>query len=511
MSRLSPVPGCLLVLLVVASGDAWASDDSTVWSAVIEDGALLVRGATEQVEVPCAGSRTIGGEASTSAPGAWSVTVEPGAWRARCESRDEHSVWSFEVAGRRNDPTITVDVEVRALVEYTAEVEQVVLGIGQPRSWDRAWRWSEVGGTRVLDRWMPRRVDTDGITLQSDAPSLEVRATDAGGVVRVQLDHAAEHPAMRYRRCAEVWAPELEQARDDRGARRRAVGERRSARTWVHLGGLPRVAARRWPDGRDAALVFTDHADPGAAARLDTIAWGSQQNAAREQRQPEGLLGHGLRWTQTVFTHRHRGYTHQVDDPAFRDRLAELVAAGVDVGPHSPSGGPDPRSTVTPALHTLEALADSQTWIDHQPTTNCEALASQGRDPGPWSITSELEAAGYRYAWATLDVHDRVSTPDIWQVADHVHRPVLYPGAPWVVGGPPSWWFTSQWRAVETERFVRAYRPELLDVLEARHGLHIAHTYLMSRGSGPQGALWGARRRRAAAARRRGQAVRRAG
>jgi hypothetical protein len=248
--------------------------------------------------------------------------------------------------------------------------------------------------------------------------SARVEPTRGGVAVALFLDDADERPFSTYASCLErlpfddvsqsvPWGA-LEVRRPMRGAPR-AAGEEDALRATLYPSGaggrfLPLVV-ERWPAGARAAVVLTDHADRTDPAALRAVLWGSSDPRAAGG-VGAGLLGRGLKITRTFFAHARRG---ALDDPEIRLLADDLAVSGSEVALHSITPERDGRDAVRAGLAAVAAWRPV-TWIDHEPYTNCEAIASRGAADGAWGIRDLLEGAGVRWVWAAGDVDSQAGT-----------------------------------------------------------------------------------------------------
>ncbi|MBK8482755.1 MAG: hypothetical protein IPL40_16585 [Proteobacteria bacterium] len=324
-----------------------------------------------------------------------------------------------------------------------------------------------------------------------------LRPRPRGGYeLELELDDARNRPLARYRGCSEAHPSPSRRSRPMgsqsglalRDPVLRLAGSQRRYR-WQWLIGeasLPEV--RRFPSGYQSALVLTDHADQSSAERLEALAFGATGavGAGRIGPQWPGLVNRGLSYSKTVFARRVPPYAVQLDDERYRALLARVAAQGVELGLHSLSGGPDdpgdPRTVA--AFAAFRALSGGRLWIDHRPTTNCEAISNRGADPtSRWFILPLLRRFGLRYLWRGADAQRarRRAGIDLLRSERPGERPaVLYRGEQLVVAGQrpfllfgSSWLFFTHWR-----QLLAALSPRALDRLAANHGLAVGHVYL---------------------------------
>ena len=311
----------------------------------------------------------------------------------------------------------------------------------------------------------------------------------AGLAATLFLDDAAERPFATYLACLER-LPRLDQGgpasygvlerkRAWTEAPRRPGDEDRLEATLYPLGpGVPvPLLVERWPRGARAAVVFTDHADRTDPAALRAVLFGHSDPRAEGSR-GAGLLGRGLAITRSFFVWPGPG---TLADPETWRLASWLVGAGSEVALHSISDGRDDREAIRAGLEAAAPLRP-ETWIDHQPYVNCEALSAQGaQERSPWEARGLLAEGGIRWAWAAGDVAGfrSVEVRDLFGAAPPgAPSPAIYP----LPGEPRLWVFQSSFFYAPPAELARALSDEALDRLERGDGLFVAHTYL---GAGP--------------------------
>jgi hypothetical protein len=265
----------------------------------------------------------------------------------------------------------------------------------------------------------------------------------------------------------------------------RRPGDVDRARAVLHTlsagAGLLPVIPERWPAGARAAVVFTDHADRTDPPALRALLWGSSATEA-SGRPGAGFLGRGLRLTKTFFVH---GPAGSLDDPEVPALASDLVEAGSEVALHSITPQRDDRTAVALGLAFARPW-HPVTWIDHEPYTNCEAIASSGwRTEPPFGIRDLLVRGGLRWVWSAGDLGGfgtthapgqpprRAQVIDVFGDADAGRSPV-YPLPP----DGRLWAFESTYFYAPPADLAAALSDEALATLEAGHGLFVAHTYL---------------------------------
>jgi hypothetical protein len=254
------------------------------------------------------------------------------------------------------------------------------------------------------------------------------------------------------------------------------------------------VVVERWPAGARGAVVFTDHADRSDAAALEAILWGASGAAGTPGR---GFLGRGVRLTRSFFVAAPAG---ALDDPEAAASADALVAGGSEVALHSITEGRDAPAEVGAGLAAAARWAP-ETWIDHQPYTNCEAFSAQGSRPdGPFGCREPLASGGIRWIWAAGDVAGfrSLEVANVLGIgAEEAASPAIFPFAE----DPRLWVFQSSMFYAAPAALAEALSGLALERLEDARGLFVAHTYL---GAGPRWTVGEQARGRLAVRRARG-------
>lgn len=358
----------------------------------------------------------------------------------------------------------------------------------------------------------------DGLKVHSDRAQLRLQA---------DLLSSEARPFSHFINCTDNWrAPNH---RVELPARQLQEGESLSVTMSLYAGGAVPLFKARYPEGRSAALVITDHADQTAAPTLRALAGGTSDTAAPSWGKG-GLLGNGLlitkalwlssgepapapllsapvaaapasrptpgkpvrlrRPSKTLQSFRQRyerpqvdptgGGRPQLDDPEVAELAERLARAGWELAPHSATPLRDERDRTEEALQFFDRWK-ARTWIDHQPYTNCEALINRGYQSGEFGIVDLLAQHSYGYAWSGMDIPP---SPTLNLLAPrHLDRyaPVLWPAGRLWPGTPAGLWlFSSMTTYIDSAKFFSLYKKKSLDQLERERGLHIAHTYLES-------------------------------
>ena len=413
---------------------------------------------------------------------------EDGAWSATADVRTSTSTWRVRMhhppAGR------WVDIDGRLVYSQATYVGQDTLvlrfsGAQAATLLNRGYHTQPAESGMVVDAWTPQRVDLEvsgaQVSLEGRAQAMRVEG-DPDKVLQIALeaDHHENHPLRTLESCAAVYDREVQPDRADRSAWPRRAGDTHTVRARLHLGPGPGLLPLRYPSGQRSALVFTDHADQSNLPRLRALMYG-RSDGGPGQPQTGGFVGHGLTMTKTVF---HRSRIHQsiqLSEPDYAAVLTDLVAAGIEVGPHSVGDGPDKRERTAESLPAYRAIGGAPVWIDHQPATNCEAISSEGGDRSSrYYLVDLLKSAGYRYVWAGSDVREPQDGINLFEPArGRARAPVLY--AHTAIDpdlDTPLRLFSSVWRLYTAPEFLDRFSDTKLGRLEADRGLHIAHTYL---------------------------------
>ncbi len=374
--------------------------------------------------------------------------------------------------------------------------------------------------------------------LGDEADGLSVRRLPGKVRVRLDLNSVEARPFFHFAACTDNWKDPNQ--RLILPARLLLSGEVQEADVALFSFGATPLVKARYPDGRRAALVITDHADQTAAPTLRALAGGTS-DASDPRWGQGGLLGHGLPITKALWLRsgerdpaavgrgpkgglsgqsgqtgqqdprmrrgdpedrrardsdggerddlellqqlgpgqadENGGGRPQLDDPQVVALADRLFAAGWEVIPHSATPIRDSRDLTAQALAYFRRFS-AKSWIDHQPYTNCEALVNQGYLPGRYGITDLLDQHGYQYAWAGLDMPPGDLNLLLPRRMDR-YVPVIWPVGRMASGTPTGLWlFRSMLAFIETPRFFEMYGTDPLDRLERERGLHIAHTYL---------------------------------
>ncbi|MSP60640.1 MAG: hypothetical protein EXR72_09930, partial [Myxococcales bacterium] len=304
-------PGLVALLALLASGDAGAGTPPTPLAALPEAPSRTTR-PTPVAAVLALAPRLIVDLRADEAGPARPATLVPPAWRQAARSDggitleselDDPALGLHARLRIERDPadaaaTLTVDVEHR----QAHWAHRVVLDLDLPGPatvLDRALQKRPVTAIAFLDRFAAKELRAGDLTLLVDDGIDGVVITPGAtrSTARVELFAVEERPFSHNTRCTLAWR--TPNGRIDSQVRLRLPGDRDHARIQVALGTGPALAKARYPDGRSAALVISDHADQTSPTTLAALARG-RSNAAK----PEGgLLGHRLTITKSLFFH----------------------------------------------------------------------------------------------------------------------------------------------------------------------------------------------------------------
>jgi hypothetical protein len=242
----------------------------------------------------------------------------------------------------------------------------------------------------------------------------------------------------------------------------------------------------RSPNGFEAALVMTEHADCEGPGTTWAIA-----NGSSESRVPipgRGILGNGLTWTKSVFRWSTAGTYYEklglygLDSARFKEAVDSLYAHGVEIALHTATAVADSARITAVALRDLTRWYHSRVWIDHGCDVNPEALASFGAVPEStaWFIADTLAEYGWNYCWLAVDI----SGLGIWGQSNlgpgslERYPPVLYPMPGWTprVGRSPLYlWGTY---AIQSDQHLDSrLSPAGIQQTLSERGVTILHMY----------------------------------
>jgi len=363
---------------------------------------------------------------------------------------------------------------------------------------DRAYRWRDVKKGYVVGNSTPMRLRIQkpgAVTFVGDAGAQTMaisRRRKRNAILTLEIENRKNHPFATYKRC-------VTGAKEFVGRKTRPYVSREPSQSkvvemrWI-LGAYSPVLVGRFPKAYASAMVFVDHADHSNRDKLEAFAYGETGALARGQRGPTqaGFVNRGLRYTKSVFVKRRRGYASQLDNASYVSLAKEMQKAGVEIGLHSISGGRDRPAVVASGLADFRKHFSGRTWVDHQPTTNCEAISNLGSiSTSPWHLLDYLQDRNIRYLWSGLDTAVgggglNMLAPNKSSRIVPVHYPlaepkVMPPDKPLDMSAPsggPFIVFNSLFMYRSRPAFLAAYGKRRLDRFAKERGIHLAHVYL---------------------------------
>lgn len=367
-------------------------------------------------------------------------------------------------------------------------------------------------------KWVVLRPEQKPWTMLVDdeVDGVKVQVLPSQVLVQADLLSSETRPFVYFQNCTNHWREPNRKAQLE--TRLLQPGETMTAKIVAYAGAAVPLLKARYPEGRRAAFVITDHADQTTTGTLHALAGGTSLSSSPRFGKG-GFLGHGLLMTKSLWFRSgepapapswahpphpvlspfqknihslvvyHSRYERpqvdpsgagrpQLDDPAIATLAQKLHSIGWEISPHSATPQSDDRDSTDEALRFFEQYG-ARTWIDHQPYTNCEALTNRGFQGGRDGIADLLEQHSYRYAWSGIDVPASPQLNLLQPRRIDQYVPVVYPSGRLSTGTPSSLWlFSTMMTYVESSRFFGLYKKKSLDQLEQERGLHIAHTYL---------------------------------
>ncbi len=399
-----------------------------------------------------------------------------------CESRNESTVVKTEYEIKYLSPIVKCKIRTEYLKNQSVDKEKIdllfssVAGSILTRDMkmsplEHKNYWSDLHTPKVL------RMDS-GFSL-TGADNLQVMGVEVRKdetLVSLYSDNSSSHPYFRF--------PSSNDGKKTAGAPANETIRKAGDTNFIHFefsldSNLTPLLKSRQPNGYDAALVISEHADGGNYPRTMAVAYGTD-NTADPFFGKRGIVGHGLTWTKSVFI------LDSGDAPI--KLFSDLHKAGVEIVPHSvKSDGIISPGQVAEGLEMMKQFG-SRNWIDHSAgggLTHWEALSSQGAVPGgAYYILDILHRFGYRYAWAYLDYAPEKGNINIMTPLERsVNRPIQWRNNQFDPEPDPEKCIYL-WATFGTE-----YRPDLtlapvnIDRLIAERGISISHEYFGNKRS----------------------------
>lgn len=405
------------------------------------------------------------------------ITKPDGSWSLITSIEHPAALFHLSIDATGSAPHLTQTLTISYHRDLLVEQEALRFNTPSPEALARDYTWQRPTATKPIHAGQStmRAARWPWITLL--APQAQ-GLISASNYVEVELDHRELHPFKVYASCPatqQLPSRYLDETRRLRGQQESYTID------WL-IGAAPAQqlpTLRRFPNGHLSAISLTDHADQNQLARTEALAFGQTGALATPDSPQSGILGHGLKLTKTIFLTKAKGYNAQADLPAFAKLLDAMQQRGAQLGLHSISGALDDPKAAAPLIKQAQQRYTLQTWIDHEPISNCEAISNQGWDKTSPSYSLQLiEEAGIRTLWAVQDLPfnglNMLSTtgsarrPVLYRhqrlVHDHTHLPPLLFASAWFFGAKQTW----------TSRF----SAKNLDRLDQEHGIFIGHTYL---------------------------------
>lgn len=230
------------------------------------------------------------------------------------------------------------------------------------------------------------------------------------------------------------------------------------------------------PYGYDAAALFTNHPDSETTARINAVAYGSEDSNDPDYG-AKGIVGRGLGWTRGVFVSGQAGADLQ--DTAFKTLTDKMSDDGAEIVGHTITPTVDNRSVVDAGMETLSQYGTIN-WIDHSADYNPEDIRGRGTIiADPYYTLDLFTKWEYKYIWSYNDFPPNNSALNI-----------LYTGGS---GDPrPFFYYNNQvddnlsdseklhlWSTINTTKTPdTAYADANIDSLISERGIHIGHEYM---------------------------------
>lgn len=177
---------------------------------------------------------------------------------------------------------------------------------------------------------------------------------------------------------------------------------------------MPRLMP--FPNGAEAAVVWTEHADWTDLRTHRAVHFGCDTVKSPEQA-VGGFDRYGIPVSKSVFYHNHERITNNkasegrfpglhasLEDSTFRAFIGQLSANGHEIGLHTPEQHSSTRQWMKQALSFTKTHYQSSMWIDHgynnHPIANRENMVGDGLLKGRRHYSASLwRRYGVRYLW----------------------------------------------------------------------------------------------------------------
>ncbi len=307
----------------------------------------------------------------------------------------------------KNSPRIEILSRWNYKKEVRIREERLVYStpFAEVEGFDHEGRWRKLPGLALFTPQVPAYGSLGGkvhLTGESDADLTAFVQDARGSKIIFWADSYLAHPVPTYEE-TDTWKKPKASYRNS--AQRGLPGLMRSHRFVVTVGPAPRfIRLSLHPEGRQATIVFTEHADLGDLEGNKALYFGTSETSSMDYNK-KGFVGHGVKVSKTAFL---KG---QLDRKEWKSFFDNLVSHGVaEIGPHTMSDGHD-GSLLRQGFDFFKKYYRSRFWIDHggsmgpgKEDSNDEALGVRGWDKSdPSYVLGLLDRYGYDYAWSYFD------------------------------------------------------------------------------------------------------------
>ena len=236
----------------------------------------------------------------------------------------------------------------------------------------------------------------------------------------------------------------------------------------------------RQPNGYDATLILTNHADNEQTDGVNAVAYGTA-DTSNPAYGTEGIVGRGIGWTKSVFVWGDPGdpYAISLQDQTFKTLTDKLHGDGVEIVPHSMTPEVEERTTVENGMAYLSNQYGTRNWIDHGAPGNSEDLYSWGTIKGNnYYILDLFNLYKYYYAWSYIDYDTVNNGLNMLDLTATSIRPYFYYNNN-VDDDTTDSQNIYLWSTINTEKEPDLYYTNAnIDSLVKQRGIHIGHEYM---------------------------------
>ncbi len=310
-------------------------------------------------------------------------------------------------------------------------------------------------------------------------------------------DYWRDHPLIHYPLSSDTSDYFL-----DISCRNLEKGDVLSANFTLHFGSIremPRIMPV--PNGYEAAIIFTEHADWTDLRTQRAVLFGSEK-IDKAENAIGGFVFHNIPVTKSVFFNNpdhvsnakashglFKGPHATVEtDNDFFELLQQIHGLGFEICLHTPEQYSTVGDNMQKALRFMKRHFGSPTWIDHgynnQPVHNREDLICDGLNPESPQYAARLwRKNGVRYLWNAYYEENR---PAQWMFSNCLQQPYggfgdALPNRQITTlpnGGDFLLWSTPSTLEVHTNSdWNYFYNPTTLNRLVINHNVHITHIY----------------------------------